>query len=344
MVGTRFFLRRPERSSRNYYLTCHSTARAVALFVGKENPCESCRDVFFNWCQDESSTLTVNVLVRTSKSNTHKIIVMELLLLLSRSPLPLRTFLLLQNALCIKIHRLRRKWDTFSMPPNDMSFQPFQKKTSSKFPPPKKTAKTCVSQLTFRSLFQPKKHQFFSQKTSRPWCLREVSCWKPSKRWMMRPWNPKRRGAVNIWIWKKKRRWFFFRRWIQNRCNYRTSEWSFTRGFGDLLLTAPQNGGNDEYVSNGLKKWSEGFFFSWGSDGMRTNVYMSTFQVLHMPPGSLHHKHNMFSFCSGHHLIGEHNSAYLTHITLLSPHIVHPRGLPEPLKTCGSKSTFLLGR
>lgn len=209
IVGTRFFLRRPERSSRNYYLTCHSTARAVALFVGKENPCESCRDVFFNWCQDESSTLTVNVLVRTSKSNTHKIIVMELLLLLSRSPLPLRTFLLLQNAICIKIHRLRRKQHTLAIPPNDMSFQPFQKKTSSKFPPPKKSKNMCVPTYFPVPFPTQKTSKKIPKKLSRPWCLREVSCWKPSKIWMMIPWNPKRCLAVNIWIWKKNAGEFF---------------------------------------------------------------------------------------------------------------------------------------
>ena len=221
---------------------------------------------------------------------------------------------------------------------------PSKKKHLPNFPPKKKQQKHVCPNLLSGHFSNPKNINFFPKK------LQGLDAWEKSLVESHRRdgwWDLEtRKGAAPLISESEKKSAgdFFFRRWIQNRCNYRTSEWSFTRGFGDLLLTAPQNGGNDEYVSNGLKKWSEGFFFSWGSDGMRTNVYMSTFQVLHMPPGSLHHKHNMFSFCSGHHLIGEHNSAYLTHITLLSPHIVHPRGLPEPLKTCGSKSTFLLGR
>lgn len=134
------------------------------------------------------------------------------------------------------------------MPPNDMSFQPFQKKTSSKFPPPKKknSKNMCVPTyfpVPFPTQKTSKKNP---KKLSRPWCLREVSCWKPSKIWMMIPWNPKRCLAVNIWIWKKKRRWiFWFLSWIQSRYSYWKSEGSFTfyALFGDFLLTPPQNWG-----------------------------------------------------------------------------------------------------
>lgn len=75
-----------------------------------------------------------------------------------------------------------------------------------------------------------------------------------------------------------------------------------------------------------------GFFLQLG---IRWNEDKCIYEYVSSAPHatiSLHHKHNMFSFCSGHHLIGEHNSAYLTHITLLSPHIVHPEVYRSPSK------------
>lgn len=52
------------------------------------------------------------------------------------------------------------------MPPNDMSFQPFQKKTSSKFPPPKKKQQKHVCPNLLSGPFSnPKNIKKKSQKT-----------------------------------------------------------------------------------------------------------------------------------------------------------------------------------
>lgn len=125
---------------------------------------------------------------------------------------------------------------------------PSKKKHLPNFPPQKKkTAKTCVSQLTFRSLFQPKKHQKKIPKNSQGLDAWEKSLVESHRRYGW--WYLETRKGVWPLISeseKKKRRWiFWFLSWIQSRYSYWKSEGSFTfyALFGEFLLTPPQNWG-----------------------------------------------------------------------------------------------------
>ena len=149
------------------------------------------------------------------------------------------------------------------------------KKNIFQISPPKKNSKNMCVPTYFPVPFPTQKTSKKNpKKLSRPWCLREVSCWKPSKIWMMIPWNPKRCLAVNIWIWKKKCR-------FEGGFKIVVTTWSLPNIWGKFYVlfggfvvdTTTKFGGNDEYMFQmGWRNEARVFFFSWGSDGMRTNV------------------------------------------------------------------------